>query len=91
MEQSPERGAAETIRVGLIVPSSNVTMERELPSMLRGREVVAPERFSFHSARVRMKRVTPEEPAAMNAQAARATGELADAAVDAVVYAAWSP
>ena len=36
MEQSPDRGPAETIRVGLIVPSSNVTMERELPTMLRG-------------------------------------------------------
>jgi len=41
----------EPIRVGLIVPSSNVTRERELPAMLRSREAVEPERFSLHSSR----------------------------------------
>jgi maleate isomerase len=77
----------EPIRFGLLVPSSNVTMERELPAMLGRREVVEPERFSFHSSRVRMRSVTPEELAAMNAQAARATQELGDASVDVLVYA----
>jgi maleate isomerase len=71
----------------LIVPSSNVTMERELPAMFARREVAEPERFSFHSSRVRMRTVTPEALAAMNAQATRATQELADASVDVVVYA----
>ena len=33
-------------RVGLIVPSSNVTMETELPELFRRRELVAPERFT---------------------------------------------
>lgn len=71
----------------MIVPSSNVTMERELPAMLARREAAEPERFSFHSSRVRMRTVTPAALAAMNAQATRATQELADAAVDGLVYA----
>ena len=45
-------------RVGLIVPSSNVTMETEIPAMLRAREAIEPERFTFHSSRMRMKSVT---------------------------------
>ena len=86
LEDSP-RFAAEPIRVGMIVPSSNVTMERELPHLLRTREGVAPERFSIHSSRVRMRSVTPAELAAMNEQAERAAAELGDAAPDAVVFA----
>lgn len=35
-------------RIGQIVPSSNTTMETEIPAMLRGREALQPERFSFH-------------------------------------------
>ncbi len=38
-------------RIGQIVPSSNTTMETEIPAMLRAREAVLPERFTFHSAR----------------------------------------
>ena len=49
-----------------IVPSSNTTMETEIPAMLRGRELSEPERFSFHSARMRMMKVTKEELAAMD-------------------------
>ena len=66
-------------RVGLIVPSSNTTMETEVPELLRDRERVRPEHsFTFHSSRVRMQHVTPEELRAMNAQTERATAELAD-------------
>ena len=36
-------------RVGMIVPSSNTTMETEIPAMLRAREEIRPERFTFHS------------------------------------------
>jgi maleate isomerase len=71
----------------MIVPSSNVTMERELPAMLRAREAVAEEGFSLHSSRVKMRSVTPAELATMNQQAERAAVELADAAPDAVVFA----
>jgi maleate isomerase len=67
-------------RIGMIVPSSNLTMETELPRMLHDREeVVSDEQFTFHSSRMRMKHVTPEELARMNAQTERATLELADA------------
>lgn len=45
-------------RVGLIVPSSNTTMETEIPAMLRAREEIRPERFTFHSSRMRMQQVT---------------------------------
>lgn len=75
------------VRVGLIVPSSNVTMETEIPAMLRAREQVASERFTFHSARMRMQQVTPEELARMDADSERAVAELADARVDVMGYA----
>ncbi|MFF3286604.1 aspartate/glutamate racemase family protein [Streptomyces sp. NPDC003023] len=74
--------------IGLIVPSSNLTMETELPRLLRARETGAPEdRFIFHSSRMRMKHVTPEELRAMNAQTERAATELADARPDVVATA----
>ncbi|HVL37365.1 MAG TPA: Asp/Glu racemase [Burkholderiales bacterium] len=70
------------LRIGQIVPSSNTTMETEIPAMLRAREQHYPERFTFHSSRMRMKRVSPEELAAMNAEGLRCAAELADARVD---------
>jgi len=74
--------------IGMIVPSSNLTMETELPRMLRAREAVDPEdAFVFHSARARMQHVTPEQLRAMNEQAGRAAGELADARPDVVATA----
>jgi len=78
----PERRSRSKFRVGQVVPSSNTTMEIEIPAMLRAREQHFQERFSFHSARARMHRVTPEELAAMNRDALRAAAELADARVD---------
>jgi maleate isomerase len=74
-------------RIGQIVPSSNVTMETEIPAMLRARETVLPERFTFHSSRMRMKKVTKEELAAMDADSDRCALELSDAAVDVLGYA----
>jgi maleate isomerase len=74
--------------IGLIVPSSNLTMETELPRMLRAREEVHPgDRFVFHSSRMRMQHVTPEQLRAMNAQTERAALELADARPDVVATA----
>ncbi|KGF69439.1 Asp/Glu racemase [Hoeflea sp. BAL378] len=77
----------QTIKIGQIVPSSNLTMEREIPAMLRARETIFPERFSFHSSRMRMKKVTPEELKAMDCDSDRCAYELSDAAVDVMGYA----
>src|SRR4029434_5440389 len=76
-----------TYRIGQIVPSSNTTMETEIPAMLRARESIEPERFTFHSSRMRMKRVTKEELAAMDADSERCAAELTDARVDVLGYA----
>lgn len=70
------------LRIGQIVPSSNTTMETEVPAILRAREAVHPERFTFHGSRMRMHKVTPEELAAMNREGLRCAAELADARVD---------
>ena len=77
----------KTYRIGQIVPSSNITMETEIPAMLHAREAVEPERFTFHSSRMRMKKVTKEELAAMDADSDRCAAELADARVDVLGYA----
>jgi maleate isomerase len=37
-------------RIGLIVPSSNVTMETEIPALLRAYEGVPGLPFTFHGA-----------------------------------------
>src|SRR6478752_8493505 len=72
------------VRIGLVVPSSNVTVETEMPALL-GRHPDA--QFSFHSSRMRMQAVSPEQLRAMNAQRERCILELGDAGVDAVLYA----
>ena len=77
----------QNYRIGQIVPSSNTTMETEIPAMLRAREVVEPERFTFHSSRMRMKKVTKEELAAMDCDSDRCAIELSDARVDVLGYA----
>lgn len=74
-------------RIGQIVPSSNITMETEIPSLLRAREMVAPERFTFHSSRMRMKHVTKDELARMDGDSDRCALELSDAKVDVMGYA----
>jgi maleate isomerase len=77
----------KTFRIGQIVPSSNTTMETEIPAMFYARETVEPERFTFHSSRMRMKKVTKEELAAMDADSGRCAAELVDARVDVLGYA----
>jgi len=62
-------------------------METEIPAMLRARESIEPERFTFHSSRMRMRKVTKEELAAMDADSDRCAAELADARVDVLGYA----
>lgn len=77
----------KTYRIGQIVPSSNTTMETEIPAMLTARQQIRPERFTFHSSRMRMKHVVKEELAAMDAESDRCAIELSDARVDVLGYA----
>ena len=74
-------------RIGQIVPSSNVTMETEIPALFRARELICDERFTFHSSRMRMKQVTKEELAEMDGDSDRCALELSDASVDVMGYA----
>lgn len=74
-------------RIGQIVPSSNVTMETEIPAIFRARETILPERFTFHSSRMRMKKVTKEELQAMDEMSLKCAIELSDAEVDVMGYA----
>ena len=78
---------ARPYRIGQIVPSSNITMETEIPAMLRAREDILPERFTFHSSRMRMKKVVKEELEAMDRDSDRCATELSDARVDVLGYA----
>jgi maleate isomerase len=71
-------------RIGLVVPSSNVTVETELPALL-GRHAGA--RFSYHASRMRMSTVSAAQLRAMNAQRERCILELGDAGVEAILYA----
>src|SRR5215471_13492326 len=77
------------IRIGQIVPSSNTTMETEIPAIFAARQRVLPEDggFTFHSSRMRMKKVVKAELEAMDRDSLRCAEELADAAVDVVGYA----
>ena len=77
----------KTYRIGQIVPSSNVTMETEIPAIFRARETIKAERFTFHSSRMRMKKVTKEELEAMDAMSLKCALELSDAQVDVMGYA----
>jgi maleate isomerase len=77
----------KTYRIGQIVPSSNTTMETEIPAMLLARQIIRPERFTFHSSRMRMKKVEKSELAAMDGESDRCALELSDARVDVLGYA----
>ena len=70
-------------RIGLIVPSSNTTMEPEFWRM-------APEGVSVHTSRVRLSEVTPEALRLMASEAVRASEELATADVNVIVYGCTS-
>ena len=77
------KSSATPIRVGLIVPSSNVTIETELPALLARHESAT---FTFHSSRMRMQEVSEEGLQTMNAQRERCVAELIDASCDSLVY-----
>lgn len=74
-------------RIGQIVPSSNVTMETEVPAMLSRAQVPAGVTFSCHSSRAPMKTVSKEELTAMNGHMVRCAGELVDARMDVITSA----
>jgi len=74
-------------RVGLIVPSSNTTMETELPEMLRRYTATTGHRFTFHSSRAQLHSVDAESLDRMVRDSDRCVMELSDAAVDVYAYA----
>lgn len=75
------------IRVGLVVPSSNTTMETELPELLRRVEEPLGVRFTFHSARMPMRTVDLAELKRMDGNADDCAKSLGDAGVDVLAYA----
>ncbi len=76
-----------TYRIGMVVPSSNTTMEVEVPELLARQAQHGRHAFTTHSARLRLKEVSPEALRAMNARAEEAIDALCDAEVDAILYA----
>ena len=62
-------------------------METEIPALLRAREAILPDRFTFHSSRMRMKSVLKEELERMDDESLRCAAELSDAAVEVQAYA----
>lgn len=72
-------------RVGLVVPSSNTTMETEIPQLLR-RHADQPE-VTFHSSRARLHTVDAGSLARMLADGDRCAAELGDAEIDVLAYA----
>ncbi len=66
-------------RIGLLVPSSNTTMEPDFYAM-------APMGVTIHTARMRLSEVTPDALVRMAGDTERAAGLLADAGVDIIVY-----
>lgn len=74
------------VRIGLIVPSSNTTMETELPRLFAGLKGAGTD-FTFHSSRVKMRSVTHNELTRMVHASAVAAEHLADMHPDAVAYA----
>jgi maleate isomerase len=70
-------------RLGLIVPSSNTTMEMEFHNHL-------PEGVSLHTARVPLKSVNEDELVSMNTQAVEAARLLRDAGVELILYGCTS-
>ena len=74
-------------RIGLVVPSSNTTMERELPQLLLRHADLAASGCTFHSSRARLHTVDVESLARMVDDGERCVTEVADADVDVVAYA----
>ena len=72
-------GYGRRLRIGVLVPSSNTTIEPEFNRM-------APGGVSVHAARMRLEEVTPGKLIEMAEEASRAARLLATAGVDVIVY-----
>ena len=70
-------------RLGLIIPSSNTTMEREFSKL-------SPEGFSVHTARLRLREVTVKALAKMEEGVEEEALKLADAGVNVIGYGCTS-
>ncbi len=70
-------------RIGLIIPSSNTTMESEFSKF-------TPEGFSIHASRLPLKKVTEKELIIMSEEVERCSKLLAQAGVDVIVYGCTS-
>ncbi len=70
-------------RIGLLIPSSNTTMEPEFWEL-------APYGVSIHTARMPLKEVTPEALEEMEKESLRGAKLLADAGVDIIMYGCTS-
>ncbi len=77
----------EPRRIGLIVPSSNTTMETELPEMFRWRSDDTGEQFTWHSGRARLRQVNAEELDRMVRESDDVAVSIADAPVEVIAYA----
>ncbi|MGY1743167.1 MULTISPECIES: maleate cis-trans isomerase family protein [unclassified Blastococcus] len=86
-EDTPAPQVPGSSRIGLIVPSSNTTMETELPELFRRQSEATGQRYTFHSARAAMKQVNKEELLAMVGKAADCATAVSDADVDVIAYA----
>ncbi|WP_143517627.1 aspartate/glutamate racemase family protein [Pseudonocardia sp. MH-G8] len=86
-EDQPAPEGLDSSRIGLIVPSSNTTMETELPELFRRQSEATGHRYTFHSARSAMKQVNREELLAMVDKAADCATAVSDADVDVIAYA----
>jgi maleate isomerase len=86
-DASPAAKSAGLSRIGMIVPSSNTTMETELPELFRRQSQVTGHRYTFHSARAAMKQVSRPELLAMVGRAAECATAVSDAGVDVIAYA----
>jgi maleate isomerase len=75
----------EVRRVGLIVPSSNTTIETEIPVMLRRAELGVD--VTFHSSRAVLHNVDERSLDNMVGEGDRCARELSDARVEVLVYA----
>jgi maleate isomerase len=74
----------DSIRIGLLLPSSNTTQEREFTRIL-------PDVVSLHVARLPLRSVDPASTARVVEDIETESQKLADADVDAIVLAATAP